>query len=210
MQIHYYNQYKCIVVIITIFKSFKILLLKFPKIFFSFLSVRYMLGLSVLPAALQFIGFLFLPESPRWLIQRGLTQKARRVLSQIRGNQNIDEEYDSIKNSLDEEESGGGNGGETKHNRGFVLLVLWRESQWENRTICTKMEPMGVAGGYNDTLVLGSVGNVWLNNLGTLWGSEWVLNYAAKQPAMLVGFSCRRRFHKRRNNYLNWCLCMEI
>lgn len=73
---------------------------------------RYMLGLSVLPAVLQFVGFLFLPESPRWLIQRGLTQKARRVLSQIRGNQNIDEEYDSIKNSIDEEEDGrGGNGG---------------------------------------------------------------------------------------------------
>ncbi|XP_041820160.1 proton myo-inositol cotransporter-like [Chelmon rostratus] len=75
---------------------------------------RYMLGLSVLPAVLQFIGFLFLPESPRWLIQRGLTQKARRVLSQIRGNQNIDEEYDSIKNSIDEEDSGGDG------------LVIWR------------------------------------------------------------------------------------
>ncbi|KAK9525556.1 hypothetical protein VZT92_016249 [Zoarces viviparus] len=71
---------------------------------------RYMLGLSVLPAVLQFVGFLFLPESPRWLIQRGLTQKARRVLSQIRGNQNIDEEYDSIKNSIDEEEDSGGEG----------------------------------------------------------------------------------------------------
>ncbi|CAB1414460.1 unnamed protein product [Pleuronectes platessa] len=69
---------------------------------------RYMLGLSVVPAVLQFIGFLFLPESPRWLIQRGLTQKARRVLSQIRGNQNIDEEYDSIKNSIEEEEKDSG------------------------------------------------------------------------------------------------------
>uniref|UniRef100_A0A674E7C8 Proton myo-inositol cotransporter n=1 Tax=Salmo trutta TaxID=8032 RepID=A0A674E7C8_SALTR len=65
---------------------------------------RYMLGLSMVPAVLQFVGFLFLPESPRWLIQKGLTQKARRVLSQIRGNQNIDEEYDSIKNSIEEEE----------------------------------------------------------------------------------------------------------
>uniref|UniRef100_A0AAV2IVC4 Uncharacterized protein n=1 Tax=Knipowitschia caucasica TaxID=637954 RepID=A0AAV2IVC4_KNICA len=71
-----------------------------------------MLGLSVIPAMIQFTGFLFLPESPRWLIQRGLTQKARRVLSQIRGNQNIDEEYDSIKNSIEEEEkdSGGDTG----------------------------------------------------------------------------------------------------
>lgn len=72
--------------------------------------LRYMLGLSVLPAVLQFMGFLFLPESPRWLIQRGLTQKARRVLSQIRGNQNIDEEYDSIKNSIEEEEKDSGGG----------------------------------------------------------------------------------------------------
>ncbi|XP_069485313.1 proton myo-inositol cotransporter [Ambystoma mexicanum] len=65
---------------------------------------RYMLGLSAIPAIIQFFGFLFLPESPRWLIQKGQTQKARRVLSQIRGNQTIDEEYDSIKNSIDEED----------------------------------------------------------------------------------------------------------
>ncbi|KAJ8261922.1 hypothetical protein GJAV_G00160020 [Gymnothorax javanicus] len=86
---------------------------------FSFLrhgGWRYMLGLSVIPAILQFFGFLFLPESPRWLIQRGLTQKARRVLSQIRGNQNIDEEYESIKNSIEEEEKEHAGGGP----------VIWR------------------------------------------------------------------------------------
>lgn len=71
---------------------------------------RYMLGLSAIPAIIQFFGFLFLPESPRWLIQKGQTQKARRVLSQIRGNQTIDEEYDSIKNSIEEEEKEGGAG----------------------------------------------------------------------------------------------------
>ncbi|XP_075783516.1 proton myo-inositol cotransporter isoform X2 [Pelodiscus sinensis] len=65
---------------------------------------RYMLGLSAVPAIIQFFGFLFLPESPRWLIQKGQTQKARRILSQIRGNQTIDEEYDSIKNNIEEEE----------------------------------------------------------------------------------------------------------
>lgn len=63
-----------------------------------------MLGLSAVPAVIQFFGFLFLPESPRWLIQKGQTQKARRILSRMRGNQTIDEEYDSIKNNIEEEE----------------------------------------------------------------------------------------------------------
>ncbi|XP_044535040.1 proton myo-inositol cotransporter [Gracilinanus agilis] len=72
---------------------------------------RYMLGLSAIPATIQFLGFLFLPESPRWLIQKGQTQKARRILSQIRGNQIIDEEYDTIKNSIEEEEKEVGSAG---------------------------------------------------------------------------------------------------
>ncbi|XP_078250508.1 proton myo-inositol cotransporter isoform X3 [Pogona vitticeps] len=72
---------------------------------------RYMLGLSAAPAVIQFFGFLFLPESPRWLIQKGQTQKARRILSRMRGNQAIDEEYDSIKNNIEEEEKEVGAGG---------------------------------------------------------------------------------------------------
>lgn len=71
---------------------------------------RYMLGLAAIPAVLQFFGFLFLPESPRWLIQKGQTQKARRILSQMRGNQTIDEEYDSIRNNIEEEEKEMGSG----------------------------------------------------------------------------------------------------
>ncbi|KAF7484825.1 Hypothetical predicted protein [Marmota monax] len=72
---------------------------------------RYMLGLAAIPAVIQFFGFLFLPESPRWLIQKGQTQKARRILSQMRGNQTIDEEYDSIRNSIEEEEKEVGSAG---------------------------------------------------------------------------------------------------
>ncbi|RVE58113.1 hypothetical protein OJAV_G00205900 [Oryzias javanicus] len=89
---------------------------------------RYMLGLSVIPAVLQFLGFLFLPESPRWLIQCGLTQKARRVLSQIRGNQNIDEEYDSIKNSIEEEEKDS-SGGEQKPGTEGRRVASWQENE---------------------------------------------------------------------------------
>ncbi|XP_024864866.1 solute carrier family 2 member 13b isoform X2 [Kryptolebias marmoratus] len=81
---------------------------------FSYLSHngwRYMLGLSTVPAVLQFIGFIFLPESPRWLLQKGQSQEARCVLGRIRGDRSINEEYDTIKASIEEEEKEAGAGG---------------------------------------------------------------------------------------------------
>lgn len=69
-----------------------------------------MLGLSVVPAVLQFIGFIFLPESPRWLLQKGRGPEARQVLGQIRGERSIDEEYNTIRTSIEEEEKGAGGG----------------------------------------------------------------------------------------------------
>ncbi|XP_020780609.1 proton myo-inositol cotransporter-like isoform X2 [Boleophthalmus pectinirostris] len=72
---------------------------------------RYMLGLSVVPALLQFVGFLFLPESPRWLLQKGRSPEALRVLTKIRGGDDVEEEFESIRISIEEERRETGEGG---------------------------------------------------------------------------------------------------
>ena len=58
-----------------------------------------MLGLAGVPSAIQFIGFLFMPESPRWLISRGHEEQAKKVLEAIRGSNNITEELEEIVES---------------------------------------------------------------------------------------------------------------
>ncbi|XP_050411789.1 proton myo-inositol cotransporter isoform X1 [Patella vulgata] len=74
---------------------------------------RYMLGLAAIPALIQCIGFIFLPESPRWLVSKNKEVDARDVLIAIRNTRNIDQELDDIKTICEEERrakaiSGGG------------------------------------------------------------------------------------------------------
>ncbi len=61
---------------------------------------RYMFGLGVLPSLIFFIGILWLPETPRWLIKAGKADKARTVLKKI-GNQSfIEQSMKAISESL--------------------------------------------------------------------------------------------------------------
>ncbi|GCF16032.1 putative metabolite transport protein YwtG [Haloarcula mannanilytica] len=60
------------------------------------LSWRVMLGLGMIPAMVLFTGIIFMPESPRWLIEQDREQQARSVLSRIRNGANIDAEIQDI------------------------------------------------------------------------------------------------------------------
>jgi SP family myo-inositol transporter-like MFS transporter 13 len=71
---------------------------------------RYMLGLAALPAILQFIGFMRMPESPRWLIQNNEYETARRALQVIRGDEYSINELDSIASSIEAEKAECGDG----------------------------------------------------------------------------------------------------
>ncbi|CAN9507413.1 unnamed protein product [Ophioblennius macclurei] len=65
----------------------------------------YTFGLAVPPALLQMGALLFLPPSPRFLVARGEVEKARAVLTRLRGGvtEHVDNELRDIQAALKEE-----------------------------------------------------------------------------------------------------------
>lgn len=60
---------------------------------------RWMIGIAVLPAAVLFVGMLFMPETPRWLASRNRMYEAERVLRRTRRPDELDEAREEIRSA---------------------------------------------------------------------------------------------------------------
>ncbi|MGF1473080.1 MAG: sugar porter family MFS transporter [Rubrobacteraceae bacterium] len=58
---------------------------------------RLMLGLAIVPAILLFVGMYFMPESPRWLVEKGRVDQAREVLGRTRDDQAVEQEIQGLQ-----------------------------------------------------------------------------------------------------------------
>ena len=67
---------------------------------------RWMLGLAAVPAVILGVGMFFLPETPRWLVSKNLTDRARSVLRRTRGEERVDAELADIERVESQEEEG--------------------------------------------------------------------------------------------------------
>lgn len=69
-------------------------------------SWRWMFAIGFIPAVLLGLGMLFLPESPRWLVMKGQSQKARNILTQLRSPTHVSRELADIEQSLSIKQAG--------------------------------------------------------------------------------------------------------
>ena len=61
---------------------------------------RWMFGLAVVPAAALGVGMLLLPESPRWLLQKGRVAKATAALERFNGGADVHAEIAGIRRDV--------------------------------------------------------------------------------------------------------------
>ncbi|KAJ8577620.1 hypothetical protein ON010_g1587 [Phytophthora cinnamomi] len=62
---------------------------------------RYMLGLAAIPAFLQLLGFLALPETPRYLMSKGRKEEAWESLVKVRGTMDVSTEFSHVEDEVE-------------------------------------------------------------------------------------------------------------
>lgn len=69
---------------------------------------RWMFGLGAIPSIVFFLGVIWLPESPRWLVLKGKIDEARKILDKIGGTDYSDASIQSIQHSQQAANNQGG------------------------------------------------------------------------------------------------------
>ena len=97
------NQFAIVTGILIIYFVNYFIVLSGDEVWNTTTGWRWMFASGAIPSAI-FLGLLLLvPESPRWLIEKGDKEKAHRILARIGGSAYADAESQSIESTLDQE-----------------------------------------------------------------------------------------------------------
>jgi len=92
-----------------------------------YVSVKLMAWLSIIPAALFVVTFIWLPESPYYLLGRNQNEKAHRSLSRLRQRKDVDEELERMSIAVKKSQENKGTFQElffNKGNRMSLIIIL--------------------------------------------------------------------------------------
>jgi SP family xylose:H+ symportor-like MFS transporter len=151
---------------------------------------RWMFGLGAVPSLLFFIGVLWLPESPRWLVKAGQQQRAEAVLQKIGGAGFATHSFQEIKASLT---------GSTKQSYRAVFHKSVRPAVLVGITLAVFQQFCGINVVFNYTsTIFESVGanldrqlfetiSIGIVNLVFTLLAMWQVDKLGRRPLMLIG-----------------------
>jgi SP family arabinose:H+ symporter-like MFS transporter len=150
---------------------------------------RWMLGMEAVPA-LVFIVLLFaVPESPRWLTQKGREEEARGILEKVGGTKHAQRELSAIRAAMNEEE---GRFAELFTRTYFrplliaMLLMVFSQFCGINAIIYYSTKIFASAGAVKNVAFTSSVW-IGLVNLLFTFVAIALVDKAGRKPLLLVG-----------------------
>ncbi|MCX6134279.1 MAG: sugar porter family MFS transporter [Ignavibacteriales bacterium] len=150
---------------------------------------RWMFASGAIPSAIFLILLFLVPESPRWLIEKGLKEKARGILAQIGGSTYADSEARSIEATLDQEVESIGQLFRTGWRKVMILgigLAVLQQVTGINVFMYYAPEIFKKLGSGADaallqTIVVGAV------NLAFTIVAIWTVDRLGRKPLMIIG-----------------------
>ncbi len=153
-------------------------------------SWRWMFRIAMIPAIILGVGMVFMPSSPRWLIKKGMLEKAREVLIHIRGSSSVEDEIRSIQETVTRGSPGYGDLLTPMLRPALILGIgLGVIRQLTGANIASFYSPtiFGLAGWGSASIdILATVGVGAALVLGTILAMQLV-DHIGRRPLMLTG-----------------------
>ncbi|CAN1249202.1 Probable inositol transporter 2 [Linum perenne] len=151
---------------------------------------RWMLGVAGIPALLQFVLMMFLPESPRWLFRKGKEEEAKIILRKIFPPEDVEAEIQDLKDSVEKEVREQGSSEKTKTvRRGLIAgvgLQVFQQFVGINTVMYYSPTIVQLAGfASNQTALLLSLVTAGLNALGSIV-SIYFIDRTGRKKLLLI------------------------
>ncbi len=153
---------------------------------------RYMFGLAAIPGIALLIGMLFLPESPRWLIDHGDIEDGRKVLQRVRNKTNVEDEVNGIQTSLEKEKGGISELLNSKNKPALIIgvaLAIFQQVTGINTVIYYAPTIFQYAGFESSSAAIFATVGVGLVNVGMTAVALKLLDKVGRRPLLLLGLA---------------------